>query len=175
MNTTHVLYNPLAAGGAGTSGAMKLKNMLPKKTLVFHNLLELDLPEFLDELDADVPLIICGGDGTRHHFVNDAQGKLTGRKIYYYATGTGNDFLRDIGAQTHGGPVRIDRYLQNLPSVTVKGQSRLFLNGVGYGIDGYCCQEGDRLHAAGETSINYTKLQLRVYCSTTTRRGQGLP
>ena len=160
MNTTHVLYNPLAAGGAGTSGAMKLKNMLPKQTRVFHNLLELDLPAFLDELDADMPLIICGGDGTLHHFVNDAQGKLTGRKIYYYATGTGNDFLRDIGAQTHGGPVRIDRYLQNLPSVTVKGQSRLFLNGVGYGIDGYCCQEGDRLHAAGETSINYTKIAI---------------
>ena len=160
MNLTYVLYNPLAAGGTGTSAAMKLKTMLPKKKLVFYNLLEEHLPALLERLEPEAALIICGGDGTLNHFVNDAQGQLDGRRIYYYATGTGNDFLRDIGAQTHGGPVRIDPYLQSLPSVTVNGQTRLFLNGVGYGIDGYCCQEGDRLHAAGQTQVNYTKIAI---------------
>ncbi len=34
----------------------------------------------------------------------------------------------------------MNAYLHNLPRVPVHGKTRLFLNGVGYGIDGYCCE-----------------------------------
>ena len=160
MDTLYVLYNPLAASGTGTASAMKLKEKLPEKKLEFHNLLETEVASFLDAIGPEAAVVVCGGDGTLNHFINDAQGRLAGREVYYYATGTGNDFLRDIGAQAQDGPARIDRYLQTLPSVSVNGQTRLFLNGIGYGIDGYCCEEGDRRREAGETKINYTKIAI---------------
>ena len=34
-------------------------------------------------------------------------------------------------------------YAQKLPTVTVNGKAYRFLNGIGYGIDGYCCQVGE--------------------------------
>ena len=41
--------------------------------------------------------------------------------------------------------MEIGKYLKNLPQVEVNGKKYLFLNGVGYGIDGYCCEVGDKL------------------------------
>ena len=66
------------------------------------------------------------------------------RDLYYFATGSGNDFFTDIGHQKGDAPCLLNPYLTDLPTVEVNGQTHRFLNGVGYGIDGYCCQEGDR-------------------------------
>ena len=36
-----------------------------------------------------------------------------------------------------------------------------FINGVGYGIDGYCCEEGDKLKAKQAKKVNYTNIAIK--------------
>ena len=36
-----------------------------------------------------------------------------------------------------------------------------FLNGIGYGIDGYCCEVGDQLRAAGNEKIDYAGIAVK--------------
>ena len=38
---------------------------------------------------------------------------------------------------------------------------RKFINGIGYGIDGYCCEEGDRIRATSDKRVNYTTIALK--------------
>ena len=40
---------------------------------------------------------MTGGDGTLNRFINDTIPLRTDCGIYYFATGSGNDFLADIG------------------------------------------------------------------------------
>ena len=47
--------------------------------------------------------------------------------IFYYATGSGNDFLNDLEKKKGEPPFKINKYLKNLPTVTVNGKSSLFL------------------------------------------------
>ena len=115
--------------------------------------------DFFGELGADTKLVICGGDGTLNRFVNEAGEFIADREIYYFPAGTGNDFARDVELDFTNGPVEISKYLKDLPTVTVKGKTCKFINGIGYGIDGYCCQVGDELKAKGEVP-NYTSIAI---------------
>ena len=36
-----------------------------------------------------------------------------------------------------------------------------FLNGIGYGIDGYCCEKGDELRGNGNGEVNYTAIAIK--------------
>ena len=105
--------------------------------------------------------MIAGGDGTLNRFINDTAPLQIDCMIYYFATGSGNDFLTDIGGKAGDAPRPIGQYLQNLPSVYVGGKRRYFLNGVGYGIDGYCCLEGDRQRENSTKPVNYAAIAVK--------------
>lgn len=107
-------------------------------------------------------LVICGGDGTLNRFINDVP-YLPENDILYYPTGGRNDFWRDFaGKVTEGEPYKINEYLANLPSVEVNGVKRYFLNNVGYGIDGYCCEVGDKLKLKNpDKKVNYTGIAIK--------------
>ena len=81
-------------------------------------------------------LIIVGGDGTLHRFVNAIKGIQNNSEVYLYRGGTGNDFSRDFPKQML---INITENLKNLPSVTICGKEELFLNGCGFGVDGEVC------------------------------------
>ena len=117
--------------------------------------------EFLSGLDTSDALVICGGDGTLNRFINDTEGLELLCDVLYYAIGTGNDFLRDIGKQVGDAPFSVKEYIKDLPLVEVNGKSYRFLNNVGFGIDGYCCEVGDALKAKGEKNINYTSIAIK--------------
>ena len=102
-----------------------------------------------------------GGDGSLNYFVNDIRGAELKNQVFFFAGGTGNDFLNDLGEDPEHGPYDITKYLKNLPSVTVNGEDWLFINGVGYGIDGYCCEVADQMHAAGEVNVNYASIAIK--------------
>lgn len=51
--------------------------------------------------------------------------------------------------------------MENLPLVTVNGKTYRFLNGIGYGIDGYCCQVGDQLRESSDQKVNYTAIAIK--------------
>ena len=55
----------------------------------------------------------------------------------------------------------LNDYLVNLPKVIVNGKSHYFINGVGFGIDGYCCEKGDELQAKSDKPVNYTAIAIK--------------
>ena len=158
----YILFNPKASGNKGTQKAKELEGILKDAELVFRSVLEIDnYKNFIASLTEDDKIVVVGGDGTLNRFINDIRGLKVTNDIYYYPAGTGNDFLRDLGLEGKVGPHKINKYLEELPRVIVDGKDWLFLNGVGYGIDGYCCEEADKLHAAGQIDINYTSIAIK--------------
>ena len=113
---------------------------------------------FIAGLAREDVLLIAGGDGTLNRFINNTDSMDIPQDIHYYPTGSGNDFAHELGIQDR--PVSIKKYLKNLPTVTVNGKTYRFLNGVGYGIDGYCCEVGDKLRKAGK-KVDYTAIAIK--------------
>ena len=84
----------------------------------------------------DDKLIVVGGDGTLHRFVNGIRHIQNNSEVYLYRGGTGNDFGREFPKQML---INITEYIKNLPVVKVNGKDELFLNGCGFGVDGAVC------------------------------------
>lgn len=116
--------------------------------------------EFFAPLSEADEVVICGGDGTVNRFVNAVRGIDIPCPIYYLPAGSGNDFARDVEKVGAAEPFLLDGYIKELPSVTVDGNESLFINGVGYGIDGYCCEVGDKIREKGK-KVNYTSIAIK--------------
>lgn len=156
----HVLFNPLAGNGAGAEETKKLK--IDNAEVLFHDVTKLDgYAAFLRSIAPEEGVILTGGDGTINRFVNETAELNVPNDILYYAVGTGNDFLNDIGKKVGDPPFSIKKYLCDLPTVTVKGKTYRFLNGVGYGIDGYCCEVGDELRKKSDKPVNYASIAIK--------------
>ena len=162
MAKYNVLYNPLAGNGKGENAAKKLKELLNGDELTFTDMTKVsDYRALFASMSEDERVIVSGGDGTLNRFINDTEEVVFANPVYYYATGSGNDFLKDIGGNVGDKPVCIDKYLKALPTVDVKGQSYRFINGIGYGIDGYCCEVGDKLRETSDKPINYAGIAIK--------------
>ncbi len=161
MATGYILTNQKAGNGNYAKDIASL-NAQFKEPLVFMDVAKIeDYQAFLSGLEADDFLVLTGGDGTLHHFANDTAGLQLPRRVLYYPTGTGNDFARELGKSYGEPPFEIRNYLTNLPKVEVQGKSRYFLNGIGFGIDGYYTEVGDRLREQGKKKINYTRIAIQ--------------
>ena len=156
-----ILYNPLAGNGTAKEAAEGLAAASSAEAILFPVTEITDYAAFLAQITPEDTLTVCGGDGTLNHFVNDTAELEIPCEVYYLAVGSGNDFLRDIGKTPDGNPVSITKYIQNLPVTEVKGKTYRFLNNVGYGIDGYCCEVGDELKAKSVKAINYTSIAIK--------------
>lgn len=162
MAKYNVLYNPLAGNGKGENAAKKLKERLNGDELTFTDMTKVsDYRALFASMPEDERVIVSGGDGTLNRFINDTEEVAFANPVYYYATGSGNDFLKDIGGNVGDKPVCIDKYLKALPTVDVKGKSYRFINGIGYGIDGYCCEVGDKLRETSDKPINYAGIAIK--------------
>ncbi|MBQ8342764.1 MAG: diacylglycerol kinase family protein [Clostridia bacterium] len=157
-----VLYNPYSDNQHGEERAKKLEEVLSGNEFVYQDVTKVDdYRAFFAGMDEGAELILCGGDGTLNRFANNIEGIENLPKISFFACGSGNDFLRDVG-DNGGKPVPMNEYLKNLPTVTVKGNTYRFINGVGYGIDGYCCEVGDKLREEYPgKKINYTGIAIK--------------
>ncbi len=160
MSKVYVFYNPLANNGRSEESISKLLETVESE----HVLCDMTkgYGDLLAEISAEDTVILCGGDGTLNRFINETDGKNIECDILYYASGSGNDFAHDIGLGRGDAPVSIKKYLTDLPEVEVKGKTYKFINGIGYGIDGYCCEEGDRIRAEkpGE-KVDYTAIAIK--------------
>ena len=158
----YVLFNPQAGNGSGAQQARALDARFPEETFSYTDMTTIsDYAAWLGTLPVDASLIIAGGDGTLNRFLNDTNGMALPEQLYYFATGSGNDFLHDLGLEKGADPVPVAQYLRDLPTVTVNGKHWRFLNGIGYGIDGYCCQVGDALRGKSDKPVNYTAIAIR--------------
>ena len=158
----YVLFNPQAGNGSGAQQARALDARFPEETFSYTDMTTIsDYAAWLGTLPADASLIIAGGDGTLNRFLNDTNGMALPEQLYYFATGSGNDFLHDLGLEKGADPVPVAQYLRDLPTVTVNGKHWRFLNGIGYGIDGYCCEVGDALRGKADKPVNYTAIAIK--------------
>lgn len=155
----HVLYNPHAGKGSTAESLAHVAGEYENAVLV--DMTEIgDYAVFFANVDKDDAIVICGGDGTLNRFVNDTCELKIKNDVFYYANGTGNDFLKDVNPSGTQSVFKINKYIENLPTVEINGKVSKFINGIGYGIDGYCCEVGDALHAAGK-KVNYTAIAIK--------------
>ena len=158
---TFIIYNPHAGAGNGESEAQKLTALYSGEVTLTDMTAIANYAEFLAPLTAEDKLVICGGDGTLNRFVNDTEGLDMPFDILYFAVGTGNDFMNDLGKKVGCEPFSIKKYLTDLPTVEVNGKSYRYLNGIGFGVDGYCCEVGDQLKAKSDKPVNYTAIAIK--------------
>lgn len=158
----YLLFNPLSNNKRGRE---KVDELISKKGAME----EIDvtsvnaekLRDFCQGLNAANDVIyLVGGDGTLQNFANATYG-IDLPPVYLYAGGTGNDFCNDLGeAAMTDGMVQINKYLQKLPVVHIGDKKFRFINGVGYGIDGMCCEIADDQRAVSDKPINYTSIAI---------------
>lgn len=156
----YILYNPLAGHGSNDEKLNSLKAHLDGECVDFNVTDIADYQQLLSTLEADDKIVISGGDGTINKFINAVDPDMITNDVLYYASGNGNDFLHDVEKETGCAPFKINQYLKNLPTVTVKGETYRFINGIGYGIDGYCCEVGDQLKAENK-KVDYTAIAIK--------------
>ncbi|MBQ8546451.1 MAG: diacylglycerol kinase family protein [Clostridia bacterium] len=159
MGKYYILFNPHAGNGVAEEKARELAVVLSAEDSVYDMTAVSSYKNLITDADADV--IILGGDGTLNRFVNDTYELDLKNKIFICPIGTGNDFLRDLGMENATEPVEITKYLKNLPACDIDGKKQYFINGVGFGIDGYCCEEGDRQKAKNVKKVNYTAIAIK--------------
>ncbi|MGM9646494.1 MAG: diacylglycerol/lipid kinase family protein [Eubacteriales bacterium] len=158
---THVLYNSASDNGKGYENALEIKNRL-SGDFAFDDVLGIqDMKLYLKNIPENEDVILTGGDGSLNHFANDVGDEEIPNNIYYFPTGTGNDFMKDVENFAKDGMIRINEYIRNLPTVYVNGMERKFINGIGYGIDGYCCEVADEIREKGKGEINYTSIAIK--------------
>ncbi len=162
MKNYCVLYNPLANNGRAEEQAHALESILTDGEVRFVDIAALgSFYDFFVSCDDDCIVILTGGDGTLHNFVNETRGLKIKQKIYFYGAGSGNDFLNDIGKKSGDEPFDLAPYIKGLPFVRVKGKELFFINSVSIGIDGLVCEIGNKLRKKTKKPINYTAIALR--------------
>ena len=161
MATGYVLYNT-KAGINNRIEDIKMLEVIIDDTLKFIDIFKItNYRVFLNGLEPDDYIILAGGDGTLNCFINNIDGIDFDNDVLYFPNGTGNDFAHDLGHSKECNPFSITEYIRNLPKVSVKNKTYRFINGVGYGIDGYCCEVGDELKKIPGKKVNYTAIAIK--------------
>ncbi len=159
-----VLYNPLSGKSNGRERAEKIRGYYPEETVFCDVTVAEDINELIKKAGDDDRIIICGGDGTLNNFVNSIEAAtldILKRRLFYYPTGSGNDFYLDVTGNKRGAPIELYEYIKDLPVVRVKGEERKFINGVGYGLDGYACAEVERIRKETGKIAKYTSIAIK--------------
>ena len=154
-----IIYNPYANNNTGFSVLTTIKKTIKHlySDIDFVAINRIDLNEYINNKDADI--FLTGGDGTLNYVVNHIDCNNVENRIYYYPSGTGNDFTKDVD----DGQIRfitLNDYIKELPVadiVTTNNDihTQKFINNLGYGLDGYVCEEGNRIKAKRHKPINY--------------------
>ncbi|MBP5550495.1 MAG: diacylglycerol kinase family protein [Bacilli bacterium] len=156
----YYLFNSLANNGVRPEF---LKDLEGKDGICLKDVIGLDYLEFFKSLKEDEEVVLVGGDGTINYLVNAIGDYKIQNKLYLRAAGTGNDFLNDIKKDHEGEEeILLNPYIEHLPTVYVNGMEKKFINGIGYGIDGYCCEVADQIkEKEPNKKIDYTGIAIK--------------
>ena len=158
----YILYNEKSNQGKAVGTAAKLYKKLRKKheTMIksVFDILGRE-KEYIAELKPEDAIVIIGGDGTFHQFVNAIKPNKVNCRVFALASGTGNDFSRDYKRKKM---FEITHIINDLPLLTINDEKEhVFLNGVGCGVDSLVCYEKDLAMKKGEKA-SYFKVALNV-------------
>ena len=146
------LFNELS----GSFKVKKINKLMAKwskkhKTTTYGmSLIDLEIDKFFERLRPDDRIVVVGGDGTLHYFVNYINGIEVKNDIFYIPNGTGNDFYKSIKKEIK---YPVNKYLLNLPTVEFNDKKMYFLNGCGTGLDGYVCYLVNESEKKGKLSF----------------------
>lgn len=158
----YLFFNPSAKNGKAAEDLQLIKKTLDGQDVEIYAVTDIDdYVSVIDKIQPEDIVYIVGGDGTLNRFINDSMNLRILGDIFFYSAGTGNDFKHDVDPDNSLYRIRLNDYIRNLPTVTVGGVTYKFINGIGFGIDGYCCEEGDRQRAAGKQEINYSAIAVK--------------
>ena len=160
----YVFLNGLSNNGKGAEAKEQLEKLYEGQELKFLDVKEIkNAADICKTISSDDKIVISGGDGTLSRFANDIYELHLKNEIYFYTCGTGNDFVNDVRdkCEINNNLIPMNEFLKSLPQVTVNGKKHYFVNGIGYGIDGYCCEEGDRLREISDKPINYAGIAIK--------------
>ena len=130
MEKAYVFYNPLAGGGKILED-LELLPFVMDETCVFCDMTRPETYESaLFAMDAEDPLILCGGDGTLNRFVNVMDGIHRPNQVLYYPCGQNNDFARNYGREYGCNPFPVTNSLKGLPRVSIGERKGIFLTGI---------------------------------------------
>ena len=165
MSKVYILYNPLAGNGTCEEDCHKLNDVFPEEDIKYVDFCTFDserLDRFFKGLDKDDKVVLCGGDGTLSFFINAIDPDQIKNDVLYFPAGSGNDFYNDVDADRLGSAINLNKYIVKLPTVEVNGITRRFINGIGFGLDGYCCEETDKIRKKKPgKKVNYALIALK--------------
>lgn len=119
--------------------------------------------EFIKSLKTEDEVVLVGGDGTINYFVNQIDGIELKNNVYLRTNGHANDFISDL--EDLSDEVLLNPYILNLPKVQVQELDKYFINGIGFGLDGYCCLMEDKLKKE-KKKADYKKIGRRGILKT---------
>lgn len=97
MSKLYSLFNPHAGNKLGEIKAEKLIDFFLDDEITFVDITKINsYSDFFEAIEPDADVIVCGGDGTLNRFINGIENLEISNNIFYFATGSGNDFLRDM-------------------------------------------------------------------------------
>ncbi len=161
MGKIYVLFNKSAGNKEDAECYLQIKNHVDGEVHCVDVTTVENFKDFFNGLSDEDKIVVCGGDGTLNRFINNIEGCSFKGDILYFPNGSGNDFAADLGKEKQCVPFKINEYLTDLPTVTIDGKSWRFINGVGFGIDGYCCEVGDEQKAKSDKPVNYTAIAIK--------------
>lgn len=158
----YILYNTLSANKQGLEySRLLLGNSVPADAQMVDLSTLTGYADFWAGIDLENDtVILSGGDGTLNRFINENVGLELPKNLFYFAAGSGNDFKKDV-ADENMTLIPLHKYIKDLPTVTVNGKTSYFINGIGFGIDGYCCEEGDKQKAKSDKPVDYTAIAIK--------------
>lgn len=134
MAQAFLFYNPLAGGGAVLEDLSLLEFILDEPCIAC----DLTRPETYESalfsLKPEDYIVLCGGDGTLHSFVNLTKELELPNPVFCFPVGCSNDFAADFGKPFEANPFPVTQALKELPEITVKKRCMLFLTGVSFGV-----------------------------------------
>ena len=158
----YILYNTLSGNKKGLESARLLVgNIVPENATLIDVVSITNYSDFWKNVDIENDtVILSGGDGTLNRFINANKELRLPQNLFYYPSGSGNDFKNDVANDTNElSPLH--KYIDDLPTVTINGKTSYFVNGIGYGLDGYCCEVGDKLRAESNKPVDYTGIAIK--------------
>ena len=154
----YYLYNPLANNGILSGFSAEETQKAGIKPV---DATKTDYAAFFAALAPEDEVVLVGGDGTINYLINHVDCEKLKNNVYLLGSGTGNDFLNDIGEKP-GKEILLNKYLKNLPVARVNGREWKYINNMSYGIDGYCCEVADKIKAKTPgKKINYTSIAIK--------------
>lgn len=134
----YLFYNPSARNGKAAEDLQLIKKTLDGQDVEIYAVTDIDdYVSVIDKIQPEDIVYIVGGDGTLNRFINDSTNLRILGDIFFYPAGTGNDFKHDVDPDNSLYRIRLNDYIRNLPTVTVGGVTYKFVNGIGFGIDGF--------------------------------------